>query len=205
MRIDPAAHPSHLVLERPVREGTGVIGGVREHVLTPGRRHQRVQDFLGFALHHEFAFARPTLQIALDGDLGVELPVPRGLGCGLITILLFRSQQLATAVYQSELTYRLAQMGYQLESGRSGSPEIKGYSQEYLDASQSAQPTDPRSSGATRFVQQGVRRDRCPFDARPETDPDSPGSAQCTQKTRHRIRKPDGTCRGCGPWCSSRI
>jgi len=38
-------------------------------------------------------------------------------------------------VYQSELTYRLAQMGYELEPGRSGAPEIKGYSQEYLDAS----------------------------------------------------------------------
>ena len=48
---------------------------------------------------------------------------------------LFRSQQFATAVYQSELTYRLAQMGYELEPGRSGAPEIKGYSQEYLDAS----------------------------------------------------------------------
>jgi len=48
---------------------------------------------------------------------------------------LFASQQFATAVYQSELTYRLAGLGYELERGRSGAPEIKGYSQEYLDAS----------------------------------------------------------------------
>jgi conjugative relaxase-like TrwC/TraI family protein len=48
---------------------------------------------------------------------------------------LFASQQFATAVYQSELTYRLARLGYDLEAGRSGAPEIKGYSQEYLDAS----------------------------------------------------------------------
>jgi len=48
---------------------------------------------------------------------------------------LFASQQFATAVYQSELTYRLARLGYELERGRSGAPEIKGYSQEYLDAS----------------------------------------------------------------------
>jgi conjugative relaxase-like TrwC/TraI family protein len=48
---------------------------------------------------------------------------------------LFASQQFATAVYQSELTYRLARLGYELEAGRSGAPEIKGYSQEYLDAS----------------------------------------------------------------------
>jgi conjugative relaxase-like TrwC/TraI family protein len=48
---------------------------------------------------------------------------------------LFRSQQYATAVYQAELTWRLAQFGYELRAGRSGAPEISGYSQEYLDAS----------------------------------------------------------------------
>jgi conjugative relaxase-like TrwC/TraI family protein len=48
---------------------------------------------------------------------------------------LFDSQQFATAVYQSELTYRLRSLGYEIEAGRSGAPEIKGYTQEYLDAS----------------------------------------------------------------------
>jgi conjugative relaxase-like TrwC/TraI family protein len=48
---------------------------------------------------------------------------------------LFDSQNFATAVYQAELTHRLAQLGYEIERGRSGAPEIKGYSQEYLDAS----------------------------------------------------------------------
>ena len=48
---------------------------------------------------------------------------------------LFRSQQFATAVYQAELTWRLARLGYQLETGRSGAPEISGYSEKYLDAS----------------------------------------------------------------------
>ena len=48
---------------------------------------------------------------------------------------LFESQQFATAVYQSELTYRLRNLGYEIEPGRSGAPEIRGYSQEYLDAS----------------------------------------------------------------------
>ena len=47
----------------------------------------------------------------------------------------FDSQQFATAVYQSELTYRLSQLGYEIEPGRSGEPEIKGYTQAYLDAS----------------------------------------------------------------------
>src|SRR6202167_4960990 len=48
---------------------------------------------------------------------------------------LFDSQQLATAVYQAELTYRLRNLGYEIEAGKRGAPEIKGYSQEYLDAS----------------------------------------------------------------------
>jgi conjugative relaxase-like TrwC/TraI family protein len=48
---------------------------------------------------------------------------------------LFESQQFATAVYQSQLTYQLRNLGYEIESGRSGAPEIKGYSREYLDAS----------------------------------------------------------------------
>lgn len=48
---------------------------------------------------------------------------------------LFESQQFATAVYQSHLTYRLRSLGYEIEPGKSGAPEIKGYTQEYLDAS----------------------------------------------------------------------
>jgi conjugative relaxase-like TrwC/TraI family protein len=47
----------------------------------------------------------------------------------------FASQSYATAVYQSELMYRLRNLGYEIEPGKSGAPEIKGYSQEYLDAS----------------------------------------------------------------------
>ncbi|HEU5403417.1 MAG TPA: MobF family relaxase [Terriglobales bacterium] len=48
---------------------------------------------------------------------------------------LFESQQFATAVYQSHLTYKLRSLGYEIEPGKSGAPDIKGYTQEYLDAS----------------------------------------------------------------------
>ena len=48
---------------------------------------------------------------------------------------LFASQQFATAIYQSELTYRLRNLGYEIEAGRSGAPELRGFSQDYLDAS----------------------------------------------------------------------
>ena len=47
----------------------------------------------------------------------------------------FESQHYATAVYQSALTYQLRNLGYEIEAGKSGAPEIKGYTQEYLDAS----------------------------------------------------------------------
>jgi conjugative relaxase-like TrwC/TraI family protein len=60
---------------------------------------------------------------------------------------LFDSQQFATAVYQSELTYRLRNLGYEIEPGRSGAPEIKGYSQEYLDAS------SPRSQQIREYLE----------------------------------------------------
>lgn len=48
---------------------------------------------------------------------------------------LYRSQQYATAVYRSELALRLKALGYEVEQGASGQPEIKGYSREYLEAS----------------------------------------------------------------------
>jgi conjugative relaxase-like TrwC/TraI family protein len=48
---------------------------------------------------------------------------------------LFESQQFATAIYQAHLTCQLRNLGYELETGKSGAPEIKGYSREYLDAS----------------------------------------------------------------------
>lgn len=60
---------------------------------------------------------------------------------------LFDSQQFATAIYQSDLMYRLRHLGYEIEPGRSGAPEIKGYSQEYLDAS------SPRSKQIREYLE----------------------------------------------------
>jgi conjugative relaxase-like TrwC/TraI family protein len=64
---------------------------------------------------------------------------------------LFTSQQFATAVYQSELTYRVRQLGYEITTGRSGAPEIKGYTQEYLDAS------SPRSQQIREYLERTGR------------------------------------------------
>jgi conjugative relaxase-like TrwC/TraI family protein len=48
---------------------------------------------------------------------------------------LYKTQQYATAVYRSELATRLKTLGYEIERGKSGQPEILGYSEEYLAAS----------------------------------------------------------------------
>jgi conjugative relaxase-like TrwC/TraI family protein len=61
---------------------------------------------------------------------------------------LFQSQQYATSVYRSELAMRLQGLGYEIERGKHGQPEIKGYTQEYLDAS------SPRREQIKRHLQE---------------------------------------------------
>ena len=48
---------------------------------------------------------------------------------------LFQSQHYVTSVYRSELAIRLQGLGYEIQAGKHGQSEIKGYTQEYLDAS----------------------------------------------------------------------
>lgn len=61
---------------------------------------------------------------------------------------LYKSQKFATAIYQSELGYRLRELGYEIEAGKNGAPEIKGYSREYLEAS------SPRSQQIRAHLQE---------------------------------------------------
>src|SRR5271157_1469175 len=65
---------------------------------------------------------------------------------------LYRSQQYATAIYRSELALRLRGQGYETERGKSGQPEIVGYTREYLDAS------SPRSQQIQAYLEeQGLK------------------------------------------------
>jgi conjugative relaxase-like TrwC/TraI family protein len=48
---------------------------------------------------------------------------------------LYGSQRYATSIYRAELASRLQGLGYEIESGKHGQPEIKGYTKEYLEAS----------------------------------------------------------------------
>jgi conjugative relaxase-like TrwC/TraI family protein len=47
---------------------------------------------------------------------------------------LFASQRYATNVYRSDLAVRLNDLGYKVERGEWGEPQIAGYSKEYLAA-----------------------------------------------------------------------
>src|SRR5438067_7267679 len=102
------------------------------------RRPETTGNFVAALFEHDSArpvnkYAAPQLHthavifnLTETGDGTVRPLQPREL---------YRSQQYATAVYRSDLAARLTVLGYEIERGRSGQPEIRGYTREYLDAS----------------------------------------------------------------------
>lgn len=72
---------------------------------------------------------------------------------------LYRSQQYATALYRVNLAERLQKLGYEIEvDARTGAPEIKGFSKEYLRES-SPRSEEVRKEAAAmkeRLEQQGI-------------------------------------------------
>ena len=65
---------------------------------------------------------------------------------------LFESQQFATAVYQSHLTYKLRELGYEIEPGKSGAPDIRGYTADYLEASSPRRQQIEEALGRSGFT-----------------------------------------------------
>jgi len=61
---------------------------------------------------------------------------------------LYKSQAYATAIYRSELAARLRKLGYELDRGKEGEFEIKGYTKEYLAAS------SPRRQQIKEYLEQ---------------------------------------------------
>ena len=53
-----------------------------------------------------------------------------------------------TAVYRAELAWRVRELGYDLQAGKNGAPEIKGYSREYLEAN------SPRSQQIREYLKE---------------------------------------------------
>jgi conjugative relaxase-like TrwC/TraI family protein len=78
---------------------------------------------------------------------------------------LYKTQQYATAVYRSALASRLTALGYEIDRGRSGQPEIRGYTREYLDASSPRRQqieehlarVDQRGAGAAQIAAHQTR------------------------------------------------
>ncbi len=74
-------------------------------------------------------------------------------------IELYRSQKYATAIYRSVLGEELQKLGYEVEvDPRTGAPEIKGFSEEYLVASSPRRKQIEKEAGEIkeRFAQQGI-------------------------------------------------
>ncbi len=100
---------------------------------------------------------------------------------------LYRTQQLATAIYRSELARRLTALGYPIDRGDSGQPEIHGYSPDYLEASSprrqqiEAHLAAAQQTGA-RAAQIAAHRTR---DAK--LDPDGPDMRQRHQDLARRF------------------
>ncbi len=95
---------------------------------------------------------------------------------------LYRSQQYATAIYRSELALRLKEHGYEIEAGKSGQPEIRGYTREYLEAS------SPRSQQIQEHLaEQGLSGARAAQIAAHQTRDDKlPAITHEEMQERHR-------------------
>ncbi len=106
---------------------------------------------------------------------------------------LYKTQQYATAVYRSELATRLKELGYEIERGKSGQPEIKGYSEEYLAASSPRRQQieehlakeNQRGADAAQIAAHKTRQAKArPFSRRSATASSADGGG---------VRKPTGT------------
>ena len=74
-------------------------------------------------------------------------------------IELYRSQKYATAIYRAVLSEQLQKLGYEVEvDSRTGAPEIRGFSQEYLVASSPRRKQIQKESSEIkeRFAKQGI-------------------------------------------------
>src|SRR5580704_15147255 len=105
-----------------------------------GRNHPAETTGQWIAATYEHDSARPV-----DGYAAPQLHThvvvfnlterANGSTRALQTRELFKTQSYATAVYRAELATRLTALGYEIECGASGQPEIRGYTPEYLEAS----------------------------------------------------------------------
>ena len=109
-------------------------GGGNKPAITTGRMIAAQFEHTAARPDHETGYAAPQLHTHVvimnmtktdDGQIRSVQPLE-----------LFRTQQYATAIYRTHLAEKLQTLGYQIEvDARTGAPEIKGFSKEYLQES----------------------------------------------------------------------
>ena len=126
-------------------------GGGNKPSITTGKMIAAQFEHTAARPDHETGYAAPQLHSHVvimimtkgqDGKIRSVQPLE-----------LYRSQQIATAIYRTHLAEKLQSLGYQIEvNNRTGAPEIKGFSKEYL------QEASPRSQEVKKEAQEMKER-----------------------------------------------
>jgi len=117
-----------------IEEYVQARGGGTKPAITTGRMIAAQFEHTAARPDHETGYAAPQLHTHV-----VIMNMTRtkqGQIRSIQPLELFRSQQYATAIYRTHLADKLQTLGYEIEvDARTGAPEIKGFSKEYLKES----------------------------------------------------------------------
>jgi conjugative relaxase-like TrwC/TraI family protein len=109
-------------------------GGGNKPAITTGKMIAAQFEHTAARPAHETGYAAPQLHthVVIMNMTRTE----EGQIRSVQPLELFRSQQYATAIYRTHLADKLQALGYEIEvDARTGAPEIKGFSKEYLQES----------------------------------------------------------------------
>src|SRR5437870_4236398 len=132
-------------------------GGGNKPAITTGKMVAAQFEHTAARPDHETGYAAPQLHthVVIFNVTQTEEGRPKPLQ----PLELYRSQQYATALYRVNLAERLQKLGYEIEvDSRTGAPEIKGFSKEYLKESspRSAELRKEAAAMKERLEQQGI-------------------------------------------------
>jgi conjugative relaxase-like TrwC/TraI family protein len=130
-------------------------GGGNKPAITTGKMIAAQFEHTAARPDHETGYAAPQLHthVVVMNMTQTEDGKIRSLQ----SLELFRSQQYATAIYRTHLAEKLQTLGYQIEvDARTGAPEIKGFSKEYL---QKASPRREEVKKEAEAMKERLERD----------------------------------------------
>ena len=106
-------------------------GGGNKPAITTGKMVAAQFEHTASRPDHKTGYAAPQLHTHVVIFNMTE--APEGKIRSVQPLELYRSQQYATAIYRMNLAEKLQALGYEIEiDARTGAPEIKGFSKEYL-------------------------------------------------------------------------